>query len=167
MMSLTDLWLPILLSAVFVFIASSILHMVIPIHKSDFKKMPGEEKVLAEMRSQSVQPGSYTFPCAGTMKNMGSPEMVEKFKLGPVGFVTVVPNGPPAIGKSLAQVVHVFDFDWRDGRLRGHARVGTRSGVHVGLSADRNGRHPRLRNRGSARLHLEGAGLGCHAEVRL
>ena len=102
MMSLTDLWLPILLSAVFVFIASSILHMVIPIHKSDFKKMPGEEKVLAEMRSQSVQPGSYTFPCAETMKNMGAPEMVEKFKLGPVGFVTVVPNGPPAIGKSLA-----------------------------------------------------------------
>ena len=46
---LTDLWLPILLSAVFVFIASSIFHMAIPIHKGDFKKLPGEEKVLAEM----------------------------------------------------------------------------------------------------------------------
>ncbi len=102
-MSLTDLWLPILLSGVFVFIASSILHMVIPIHKSDFKKMSGEEKVLAEMRTQGVQPGSYMFPCAGTMKNMGSPEMVEKFKEGPVGFLTVVPNGVPAMGKSLTQ----------------------------------------------------------------
>ena len=59
MISLTELWLPILLSAVFVFIVSSILHMVIAVHKDDFKKMPGEEKVLEEMRAQSVQPGSY------------------------------------------------------------------------------------------------------------
>ncbi len=103
MMSLTDLWLPILVAGVFVFIVSSILHMVIPIHKSDYKKMSGEEKVLAEMRTQGVQPGGYSFPCAGTMKNMGSPEMVEKFNQGPVGFLTVVPSGVPAMGKSLTQ----------------------------------------------------------------
>ena len=101
MMSLTDLWLPILVSGVFVFIASSIFHMVIPIHASDYKKMSGEENVLAEMRTQGVQPGGYSFPCAGTMKNMGSPEMIEKFKQGPVGFLTVVPSGVPAMGKCL------------------------------------------------------------------
>ena len=78
MISLVDLWLPILLSAVFVFVVSSILHMLIPIHKGDFKKMPGEEKVLEEMRAQGVQPGSYMFPYVGSPKEMCSPEMIEK-----------------------------------------------------------------------------------------
>jgi hypothetical protein len=102
-MSLSDLWLPILLSAVFVFVVSSILHMVIPIHKGDYKKLPGEQRVLEEMRAQGVQPGSYMFPCAGSMKEMGSPEMIDKCNLGPVGYLTVVPSGPPAMGKSLVQ----------------------------------------------------------------
>jgi len=101
MISLTELWLPILLSAVFVFIVSSIFHMVIPIHKGDFRKMSGEEKVLAEMRAQGVQPGSYGFPMCESMKDMGSPEMIEKCKLGPVGFLTVTPNGPCNMGKNL------------------------------------------------------------------
>ncbi len=100
---LADLWLPILLSSVIVFIASSILHMVIPIHKADFKKIPGEEGVLAAMREQGVKPGQYMFPCAGSMKDMCTPEMTEKYKLGPVGYATVLPNGTPAIGKSLIQ----------------------------------------------------------------
>jgi hypothetical protein len=98
MIPMTELWLPILLSAVFVFVVSSIFHMVIPIHKGDFKKLPGEEKVLAEMR---VQPGSYVFPMCESMKDMGSPEMTAKCKLGPVGSMTVIPNGPCNMGKSL------------------------------------------------------------------
>lgn len=103
MVALTELWLPILLSAVFVFIASSIIHMAIPVHKGDFKKMPGEDKVLAEMRAQGLQPGSYMFPCAGSMKDMCTPEMIEKCKQGPVGFLTVVPSGAPGMGKNLVQ----------------------------------------------------------------
>ncbi len=98
---LMDLWLPILLSAVLVFVASSILHMAIPIHKADYKKLAGEADVLAAMRGQGVEPGSYVFPCAGTMKEMSTPEMIEKMNLGPVGFMTVIPNGPMAMGKSL------------------------------------------------------------------
>ncbi len=96
-----DLWLPIVLSAVGVFIVSSILHMLIPIHKGDYKKVPGEEKVLAEMRAQNVARGAYMFPCPDSMKDMGTPEMVEKYNQGPVGIMTVLPNGPPQMGKSL------------------------------------------------------------------
>jgi hypothetical protein len=96
-----DLWLPIVLSAVGVFIASSILHMVIPIHKGDYKKLPGEEKVLAEMRNQSVGRGAYMFPCPDSMKDMSSPEMTEMYNQGPVGIMTVLPNGAPKMGKSL------------------------------------------------------------------
>lgn len=103
MLSLTELWMPILVSAIFVFVASSIVHMVLPIHQSDFKKLPGEDKVLEAMRNAGVGQGAYMFPCPGSMKDMGSPEMIEKYKRGPVGSMIVNPNGPPAMGKSLIQ----------------------------------------------------------------
>lgn len=34
---------------------------------------------------------------------MGSPEFIEKATKGPVAFMTVIPSGPPAMGKSLVQ----------------------------------------------------------------
>lgn len=103
MVALLDLWLPILLSAVFVFVISSVLHMVIPIHKADFKSLPGEEVVLADLRKHKVPPGAYMFPQCGSMKDMGSPEMLAKFERGPVGHLVLRPNGMPAIGPALAQ----------------------------------------------------------------
>src|SRR5262245_5322833 len=103
MVQLLDLWLPILLSAVAVFIVSSVIHMALPVHKGDFRKLPGEEDVLEAMRAQAVPPGEYMFPCADSMKEMCSPEMVEKRKRGPVGFLTVVANTQFSMGKSLVQ----------------------------------------------------------------
>lgn len=101
MVALVDLWLPILLSAVFVFIASSVLHMAIPIHKGDFKKLDKEDEVLASLRSAGVRPGEYMFPCAGSMKEMGTPEMQAKLKQGPVGTLIVLPGGGFNMGKCL------------------------------------------------------------------
>ncbi|MBI4716401.1 MAG: hypothetical protein HY763_01220 [Planctomycetes bacterium] len=103
MVTLTQLWLPVLLSAVFVFIVSSIVHMATPMHKGDFRKVPGEEKVLAELRNQGIEPGCYMFPFADSMKECGSPEMLEKCKRGPVGFLTITPSGAPGMGKNLVQ----------------------------------------------------------------
>jgi hypothetical protein len=100
--SLVALWLPILLSAVIVFIASSIVHMVLPWHRKDFARLPNEEEVLAALRKAGVGRGDYVFPCAESMKTMRSPEMHEKFKAGPVGFMTVRPSGTPAMGKNLS-----------------------------------------------------------------
>jgi len=97
-----ELWLPILVSAVLVFVASSILHMVIPLHRSDYTKLPDEDAVLSAMRTASVRPGAYMFPCPASMKDMASPEMTAKYQQGPVGFATVLPNGPPAMAKNLA-----------------------------------------------------------------
>ena len=103
MVPLLDLWLPILVSAVLVFVVSSVIHMALPIHKGDLKKLPGEEKLLAAMRAENLGPGSYMFPCSSSMKDMGSPEMVAKMNQGPVGNMNVLPNGPWAMGKSLTQ----------------------------------------------------------------
>lgn len=100
---LAELWLPILLAAFFVFIVSSVLHMVVPIHKKDHDGLPDEAAVLAAMRQAGVKPGSYMFPFATSMKEFASPEMIAKFEQGPVGFARIYPNGPMAVGKSLAQ----------------------------------------------------------------
>jgi hypothetical protein len=99
---LMELWPPILLSAVFVFVASSVLHMVLPIHKGDYKKLAGEDALTSALRGQ-VAPGDYMFPWSGSMKEMSSPEMLAKYEQGPVGVMTILPNGPPAMGKSLVQ----------------------------------------------------------------
>lgn len=98
---LTALWLPILLSAVFVFVVSSILHMAVPHHKADHKPLPGEANIMAAMRAESVPQGDYMFPFCNSMKDMGSEEMVAKFEQGPVGFMTVYPSGQMAMGKPL------------------------------------------------------------------
>lgn len=100
MVSLSALWLPILLSAVIVFIASSIMHMVLPYHHSDYKQLPNEAAVTAALRPLGLKKGLYHFPFC-THKDMKSPETVEKFKQGPIGLLTIFPSGPPAMPKFL------------------------------------------------------------------
>jgi hypothetical protein len=100
MVPLTALLLPILLSAIIVFIASSVIHMVLGYHRSDYKQLPEEDKLLAGLRPAGLQPGLYVFPFC-THKDMKSPATQEKYKQGPVGFLTIYPSGPPAMGKFL------------------------------------------------------------------
>ncbi len=99
---ITQLWLPILLAAVFVFVASSIFHMAIPIHKDDHKGVPGEDEILALMREKGVEPGQYMFPHAESMKDWNTPEMKAKWKQGPIGILRVQPPGGFNMGKNLA-----------------------------------------------------------------
>lgn len=103
MVSVMSLWLPILLSAVIVFVVSSIIHMVLGYHRSDFGKVPAEDEVMDALRKFNISPGDYVIPCAGSPKEMGTPEFIEKTTKGPVAFMTVMPSGPPSMGKSLVQ----------------------------------------------------------------
>ena len=102
MVPVMALWIPILLSAVLVFVASSIIHMVLGYHAGDWGKVPAEDEVMDALRGFDIQPGDYVIPCPGSSKEMSSPEFVEKMKKGPVAFMTVMPSGPPSMGKSLA-----------------------------------------------------------------
>jgi hypothetical protein len=103
MIPLTALWLPILLSALIVFFASFIMHMVLAYHKSDYRKLPDEDRVTNAIRSAGVTRGpAYFFPYC-SFKEMKAAPMVEKMKRGPVGLLTVLPSGPQAMGKNLAQ----------------------------------------------------------------
>jgi len=92
------LWLPIVLSAVIVFIASSIFHVVLPFHRSDYKQLPNEDAAAAALRG--VPPGQYIIPHC-THDRMRSPEVLEKFKTGPVCTVLMRQPGPVNMGKFL------------------------------------------------------------------
>lgn len=103
MIPLGSLWLPIVLSAVAVFVASSVIHMVFTYHKNDFHKLPGEDAARGAIGPLAIPPGDYVVPYAGSAGAMKSPEYAEKLSQGPVLMMTVLPNGPFAMGKSLAQ----------------------------------------------------------------
>lgn len=101
MTGLSALWLPVLLSAVFVFIVSSVIHMATPWHKGDYPKVPREDDVMNALRPFNLPPGDYMVPRAGSNKEMRSPEFTEKLKKGPVLMMTVFPSGPFNMTKSL------------------------------------------------------------------
>src|SRR5687768_15792237 len=88
-----SLLIPIVVSAVFVFIASSIIHMATPWHAGDLKKFPNEDAVRNALKPLNLAPGDYGVPKPSSMKDMGSPEFQQKFKEGPVAFITVRPAG--------------------------------------------------------------------------
>lgn len=104
MVGVLALWLPILVAAVLVFVASSIIHMFLPYHKTDFGKVPDEDGVMDAMRGFNIPAGDYVVPHAGTAEVMKSEEFQEKAKKGPAWFMTVLPDGDPfAMGSQLAQ----------------------------------------------------------------
>lgn len=120
MVLLAALWMPILLSAVVVFIASSILHMVLPYHQGDYKQLPDEEKLLAGLRAANLQKGLYMFPF-GSHKEMNTPAMKEKFTRGPVGTMMLYQSGPPVMGKFLGLwFVFCLLVSFLDAYLTGH-----------------------------------------------
>ena len=104
MVPVMSLWVPILLSAVIVFVVSSIIHMVLPYHHSDVGKAPAEDEIMDALRKAGVTPGDYMIPsCTGGPRQMKDPAFVEKMKKGPVAVLTVMPSGPPSMGANLVQ----------------------------------------------------------------
>ncbi len=101
MTELSALWLPILLSAVLVFVVSSIVHMVLPWHKSDYPALPDEERFRAAVGPLGIPPGDYMVPRAGTNGEMNTPEFKEKLDQGPVMLVSVMRNGQWTMGRNL------------------------------------------------------------------
>lgn len=103
MVDLASLWLPVVLSAVFVFLASSVIHMGPLWHKSDYPRMAREPEVLEALRPLAIPPGDYFIPRAAGMQEMRTPEFKDKMARGPVMVMTVLPNGMINMQRSLAQ----------------------------------------------------------------
>lgn len=102
MTPLSALWMPVVLSAVLVFIASSVAHMVLRYHQTDFRRIPSEDQVLEQLREAGLAPGEYAAPHAASPKDMNDPAFVEKMKRGPVALLTILPGGPPSMTRPLA-----------------------------------------------------------------
>lgn len=103
MVPVSSLWIPILLSAVIVFVVSSILHMVMTYHRGDFSRLSKEDDVLEGMRRAGVTPGDYIAPYADSPASMKDPAFIAKRNKGPVVIMTVIPGGPITMGAQLAQ----------------------------------------------------------------
>jgi hypothetical protein len=101
MVSIPSLWLPILLSAVFIFVISSIIHMVLTYHYNDFRKAPDEDQLMDALRGLAIPPGEYAVPYAGSPKEMNAPEYHEKVMKGPNAIMTVWEAGNQSMVKPL------------------------------------------------------------------
>jgi hypothetical protein len=103
MVSLEQLWMPIIAAAVAVFVMSSLIHMVFKWHNSEYKKLPNEDEARATLRSVAGTPAVYFVPYCIDHKQMQAPEMQQKFKEGPVAMITIRPSGLPSMGGPLGQ----------------------------------------------------------------
>ncbi len=128
MVALTALWLPILLSSVFVFFVSSVIHMVSPWHKNDYPRMESEDQVMDALRPLNIPPGDYMIPRPKDMKDMRSAEFTAKLNKGPKVIFTVLPAGKPGmaanfIGWFLYSVVIGIFAGYVTGRALGPGTV--------------------------------------------
>lgn len=97
---LLALWLPILASAVIVFLVSCFIHMALPWHKGDYPKIPNQDQVMDALRPLNIAPGSYMVPRCDSAKEMKSPEFKAKMQKGPV-FIATFMDGQMAVGRSM------------------------------------------------------------------
>lgn len=102
MVSLSALWLPILVSAVILWFAGFLAWMVLPHHRGDWKPLPDENAQMAELRKQGVPgPGQYQFPYCKDSKAMKDPEWQRKMKEGPAGMLVLFRPGGANMGMSM------------------------------------------------------------------
>ena len=99
--SLVSLWLPILLSAIVVFFASSVMHAVLTYHNKDWRKLPDEES--ARSLLQGLDLGQYFVPHAADAKERASEEWMQKYREGPAVMVTVTPHGDVKMMRQMTQ----------------------------------------------------------------
>ena len=118
MLGFTIWWLPMLLSAVAVFLVSSLVHMVLPWHKNDYPKLANEDAVLDALRPLAIPPGDYMLPRPADRADMRSPEFAEKLRRGPIVIMTTWPGGSMSMGRNLAGwFVYLIIVGWFTGHI--------------------------------------------------
>ncbi len=101
METLTGLWLPIVVSAVLVFVASSLIWNVLGAHKWHIRGLPDEAAARETLLKQGVAPGQYAIPYCPDRAMMKDPAFKEKLEKGPVAVLMVRRPGLPNMGAFL------------------------------------------------------------------
>lgn len=99
--SLVSLWLPILLSGVVVFFASSAMHVLLTYHNKDWQRMPDEDAARAALKGTPL--GQYFVPHAADNAERNSEEWQRKFKEGPAVMITVMQHGDLKMMRQMTQ----------------------------------------------------------------
>ncbi|HPF69223.1 MAG TPA: hypothetical protein PLQ13_01015 [Candidatus Krumholzibacteria bacterium] len=102
MVPLFSLWMPIVVSAVLVFVASSIMHMALKYHHDDFRNLPDEDGVRAALKPFAIPPGEYMVPGLPPKTAWNAPERKAKLIEGPIAIMTFMKPGLPEMGPQLA-----------------------------------------------------------------
>lgn len=107
MTPLLALWLPILLSAVAVFIVSAVAWMALPHHHQDHDSLPDEAGMIEHLRRLNLPPGNYGIPHAKTKERMQDPEVQRCWKEGPLGFLNII-RTPVNMGRNMGLTFLTF-----------------------------------------------------------
>jgi hypothetical protein len=109
--ALGALWLPVVLSAVFVFIGSSVIWMAFKWHDGDWKQGGLTGDLQEALRNVGVTTGQYLFPymdMKATDKAAAKKTWMERYAKGPVGVIHAGTPGTMSMGKMLAQVFVLY-----------------------------------------------------------
>src|SRR5215218_707867 len=96
-----SMWLPVVVSAVAVWLVSAVLHMVLKYHQADYRQLSEEDGVGHTLRKAAPSPGVYVIPYCADMSQMKDSAFLKRYEDGPVALITVMRNGRPNMGKSL------------------------------------------------------------------
>jgi hypothetical protein len=96
-----SLILPIVLSAVALFVASFLSWMVIQLHEKDWLKLNEEDAFMAAVRDCAIPEGSYMFPRAASAAEMKTEAFGKKYDTGPRGVLTVLPKANMGVNLGL------------------------------------------------------------------
>lgn len=127
-----SLWLPVLVSAVAVWLVSAILHMVLKYHRADYKQLSDEASVAQALRPAAKAPGVYAIPYCVDPSQMKDPAMLKRYEDGPVALISVMRSGTPAMGKYLVQwFLFCFLVSFVTGYVARHTLTFTTDGLTV------------------------------------
>jgi hypothetical protein len=109
--SLGALWLPVLLSAVFVFVGSSVVWMVLKWHDGDWQRLATGSELQDALRKAGVTTGQYLFPymdMKATDRAAAKVAWTAAYAKGPVGVIHAGTPGKMSMGKMLGQVFVLY-----------------------------------------------------------
>ena len=91
---LTALWLPVIIIAVILFVASFVAWVILPHHFGDWKKLDKEDEFMDAIRGFEIPAGNYMYPATHTKAEQNSDEFRDRYMKGPRGVLSTweVPN---------------------------------------------------------------------------
>ena|SRR5437660_1833144 len=165
MIPLIALWLPILLSAVIVFFASFIIHMVLAYHKTDYRKLPDEDRVTDALRSAGVTRGARLFLSVFFVQGNEIAARDRETETRTGGLVNCAAQWAAGDGKELGPMVFVLCGDQHLCRLPFRPFAGARDRFLASIPRRWYRRFLRIRRSPRPGIDLERPKLAGHVEA--